>query len=1008
MYPRLYKSNETNFNHNGLGLLSGSIKAVATEELNGLFELKIEYDNDGFLADVIEKEMIIKAKANDRQSDQLFRIYLIEKDHENDNLLIYAQHITYDLSKNFVERLVANNMSKRQVMELIGSSTAYEHPFTLTSPNVTTRSSTKIYRESPLAMVGGVEGSVLQIWGGQIERDNFNLVMHDRRGHDDGVLVTYKKNLTGLTAKFDISSLVTRIYPFIYKEATDDEPEQLITVPGKYIDSPYIDNYEMPYILPVDYSNEEGVETGQDLLNIAKDWFKETGRDNPKVEMEVQFEHLWETEEYKDVASLELVGMGDTITVRHSKLNVDGTAIVNLIEYDVIDEKNLSVEIGDIKSRLTHKVNDVENIAKKIDEVEKGIYQVIRTVDEKNDIYWSPDEPVGDFVEGDLWFKGIDGVHEATYRYDGIQWQLITSKDISDIRETANTAKNNALEAKEKAELATSNANEAINKAQTAFDETEALSKVVDTNTEDITSLTITAQGLQSKVSDAEENITTLTQLSTTMQADLRNAQGDIAQLTLTAESLQSVINDLEEETQSQITQLSNNINLRVEKSDVINQINISDEDILISGKKLILDGDTTVTGTFRVSNANITSVDAGKMTTGTLDAAQVNIINLNASNIKSGTLTGVRIVQESGKRRLEMYDGLIESYQDGNLTMTFGQYGIEFYNTKSQLIGSFSPVSGVSGRGIALTVDRDFFTLGMNIGGLVRPVLTTSASLNRTYLSGPYNGLVSGARLQLFGNRRAVSEDEFVSRDQPTIILDQSSTTNDIYQYFGGLNRRANAIWEVRHNYEAESWRSILLAESSGVTSRYKMDIREASGFTQGVRLGSSSIATSNQVHVITRHTDNNNMMVYPQRYTNQPIFSVRSHNGRADYRDDLIIKYNGDIEGKKFVDSSLAETKDNITPWNCSALDIINQADLYEWTRGSDKKEYGFVIGDGYRTPEEVISESGSGISNYSHRSLNTKAIQELDLKVNHHIESTALKIAQLEQRVQKLEVA
>src|SRR5699024_4556322 len=131
---------------------------------------------------------------------------------------------------------------------------AYLTRFNMTSPNDTTRSSTTLYRTNPLQMVAGMEGSVLQIWGGQIERDNFNLILHDRRGSDDGVLVTYKKNLTGLNAKFDISNVITRIFPFKYIEATEDDPAQLITIEGKFIDSDLIDNYEVIRILPVDYS----------------------------------------------------------------------------------------------------------------------------------------------------------------------------------------------------------------------------------------------------------------------------------------------------------------------------------------------------------------------------------------------------------------------------------------------------------------------------------------------------------------------------------------------------------------------------------------------------------------------------------------------------------------------------------------------------------------------------------------------------------------------------------
>ncbi|MCF3941562.1 phage tail spike protein [Oceanobacillus alkalisoli] len=528
MFPKLYNANETSFIHNGLGLLTGAVDVVATEELNGMFELKMEYDPEGFLAGEIQEEMIIKAKANDKQDEQLFRIYSITKNHENDNLIIDAQHITYDLANNFVEELHANNLTKKQVMELIGSGTAYPHPFNVTSTNTTTQSSTSLYRTNPLQMVAGTQGSVLQTWGGQIERDNFNLIMHDRRGSDDGVLVTYKKNLTGLTAKFDISNLVTRIFPFKFIEATEDEPEQLITVPGKYIDSPHINDYEMPYILPVDFSSEEDIETSQDLLNAASGWFVETGRDKLKVEMEVQFEHLWETEEYKDIAALELVGIGDTITVRHGKLKVDGSAIVNRIEYDVIARKNRSVDVGSVKARFSDRINNIDDrtndINDKIDEIEKDHNESIKRIDGKNTIYYGPDEPTGDLVEGDLWFKVVDGEYVETYRYDGIQWQLIVSADVKDIEEKANKAHERANDAVDRADKATEDANKAIENAQKSFDKAQdAL------NSADAAKLASDAAGRVA--SDAASLATTARDDADKAMSDARTALGGVDDL---------------------------------------------------------------------------------------------------------------------------------------------------------------------------------------------------------------------------------------------------------------------------------------------------------------------------------------------------------------------------------------------------------------------------------------------------------------------------------------------
>ncbi|AVK60527.1 hypothetical protein C5Z25_01515 [Lactobacillus sp. CBA3605] len=90
----------------------------------------------------------------------------------------------------------------------------------------------------------------------------------------------------------------------------------------------------------------------------------------------------------------------------------------------------------------------------------------------------------------------------------------------------------------------------------------------------------------------------------------------------------------------SQITQLQDNINLRVVKNNVINQINISTEGVLIAGQKVHITGTTTIDAAV-IKSANIASIAADKITTGTLNAANVNVINLNASHITTGTLTG-------------------------------------------------------------------------------------------------------------------------------------------------------------------------------------------------------------------------------------------------------------------------------------------------------------------------------------------------------------------------------
>src|SRR5690606_12498944 len=94
-----------------------------------------------------------------------------------------------------------------------------------------------------------------------------------------------------------------------------------------------------------------------------------------------------------------------------------------------------------------------------------------------------------------------------------------------------------------------------------------------------------------------------------------------------------NVINVSGADVQSQITQLSDPINLRVEKGDVINQINISDESILIDGKRIHITGQTTIDDA-SIDGAKIKDASIGNAQIGYIDAAKITSGELNTNNI--------------------------------------------------------------------------------------------------------------------------------------------------------------------------------------------------------------------------------------------------------------------------------------------------------------------------------------------------------------------------------------
>ena len=98
MIPILYESNETEFKSQGLGSLADAISCIVTEERNGIYELEMEYPQTGLrFADIVAGN-IICAIPSPYRTMQPFRIYKVTKP-LGGNVMVYANHISYDLNK---------------------------------------------------------------------------------------------------------------------------------------------------------------------------------------------------------------------------------------------------------------------------------------------------------------------------------------------------------------------------------------------------------------------------------------------------------------------------------------------------------------------------------------------------------------------------------------------------------------------------------------------------------------------------------------------------------------------------------------------------------------------------------------------------------------------------------------------------------------------------------------------------------------------------------------------
>lgn len=359
MIPILYNSTETDFTKNGIGWLKDCIKCTVTEELNGSYECEFSYPITGQFYSEITPDKIIKVKANETSALQLFRVYRHTKP-INGIVKIYCQHISYDLNGNTVTPFsISSKTSATTVLNSILEHCYYAHRFTAVSTsNTQSKFETKI-PVSPRKCLGGMEGSILDNFKGEFEFDNFIIRHYSSRGQDNGVTIQYSKNLTDIKADTSIADTYTSVYPY----ATDEDGDYY-ELPEKVIELPSKSRYAEPRMLQLDLSDKFDSETritAELLRKYANEYISNNKIDEIKQNLKVSFVQLWQTEEYKNIATLERVKLGDTVTVKYPELGVSVKSKVIKTVYDVLNEKYIEIELGQAKSNFASTLNKVNS-----------------------------------------------------------------------------------------------------------------------------------------------------------------------------------------------------------------------------------------------------------------------------------------------------------------------------------------------------------------------------------------------------------------------------------------------------------------------------------------------------------------------------------------------------------------------------------------------------------------------------------------------------------------------
>ena len=490
MRPILFNKNETAFDTYGLGELNVT-KGTVTRERNGNYTLYSEIPANDPMVATLEKEMKLKADAGLRTKNQTFEISRIVKDSSN-IVKIYGQHISHKLEYMGLVNGRVFSGSAFTALAIWHNATIGDLRFDVWSDIQTTGKGvfdiSKM--ENARQALGGVEGSILDIYGGEYEFDNMTVRLHKQLGRTAPTVLEYGRNILSAELDETIESAYTSVLPFATYtpdkpegDTSDSQPDPVtVTLPENYVDSKYKALYAHRRIKVVDFSSEfksdsksKDIPTPDKLRKIANDYMERNEIGKPKINIKIEYADLARTLDYADRGWIEEVELCDIVPVYYPQIGLtDETLKITTITYDFINERNESVEFGDIGTNVRATMQSglagrVDDIAKAQQDFENSLPDYLLNAQGNKVWYNRPDDK--EHKIGDIWFEK-NGLYDRMYVWNGSQWEKrIDTEDVDKIKKEVDKQLEQAKQSTAiEIEKANAKAQEALIKAGTIPD----------------------------------------------------------------------------------------------------------------------------------------------------------------------------------------------------------------------------------------------------------------------------------------------------------------------------------------------------------------------------------------------------------------------------------------------------------------------------------------------------------------------------------------------------------
>lgn len=384
MKPILFSKNATSFLTNGIGRLNPT-ECLVAEERNGGYEAKLVVPRTDKYVSQVELGSKIRLMVSDG-TIQTFVVYEIEKS-PDDEIEISCQHISYMLAYIPVDVYSANTAA--QAIGGIVSHSIVSNPFTFTTDIVSMATFEPKVPASARSYLGGMEGSMLDLYHGEYKFDNMNVYYYANRGTNSGVTIRWGKNITKLETEKTDENVVDGIVPY-WSDGSHYVVGDILKISGHTGDK----------ISTEDVSSNIELSEGQTVPTKNQ---VNTAGTNVLAKKTANFEETLKVE-YKQNPEIENVQLCDIVKVIYEPYGIEVELKVVKTIWDVLREKYDSIQIGDNKSfgSVSNTINSIiyegNNTRIRLERTENGLISEVSRATEAEGALSTTIEQTADYI----------------------------------------------------------------------------------------------------------------------------------------------------------------------------------------------------------------------------------------------------------------------------------------------------------------------------------------------------------------------------------------------------------------------------------------------------------------------------------------------------------------------------------------------------------------------------------------------------------------------------------